>query len=680
MTIVHIKDFKYGQDQRRARAVGTPGSLWTLRNAHISRGGDIERMKKWAEYAVLPAGTFGLTNVFGQLVTFGSADLAASMPITVQYQRLTAPAGESMVQLLDAQVFSDKIYTIARFTDGSIHHYYDGTLIADWDTLAAAAVSPKWVVYELGVLASSEAATVTLSSGQMIRVTARVPGVPFTYAATGAGATTTIRQANVVEVPEVDATAMITIVGGPAGAFTTSTQPAITSLLIEGHEMIHVPIEWDGSVNNMAIALVNAINEYGGVVPCRASAVANVVTITAGDGKGATVNGSVLTLVYDPSLTINKTNFAGGVTYVAPVAQIIDIDYPGAITAATLLTLTLNGTTYKMLGSAASMGTKVMAYKQRMWAVAGTLVRYSKLNDPANWTDVTAGFIDMPSEGEGSERLQSLARYDQQVAIFGTSQIRLWQLETDPLKNTSTQTLNNTGTQSPIGIVQYGDMDVFYLDSPGIRSLKARSGVTTAAVNDVGTMLDTWLQNLTKAMDRALIKQAVGVLDPVDGRYILAIDDKMIVLSAFANSKISAWSYYEPGFRCSWFARQRKGLFARDATKIYLYGGVFGDEYPDEDETPVYVETPFISAEEPGTFKTLTAFMAICENEWDVNILLDPNDEAQTVPVGIVHGCTFVEQYTPVEGAANMMALKMTCSRGGKATFSSFAVEFNKAK
>lgn len=46
MSYLAISDFKFGMDRRRKRISGVPGTLWTLKNAHISRGGDIERAKK----------------------------------------------------------------------------------------------------------------------------------------------------------------------------------------------------------------------------------------------------------------------------------------------------------------------------------------------------------------------------------------------------------------------------------------------------------------------------------------------------------------------------------------------------------------------------------------------------------------------------------------------------------
>ena len=94
MPSIQITDFKFGIDRRRPRVVGTPGTLWIGKNCHVTRGGDIEGVKDFVSRYTLPAGTFGLDQISGQLFVFGSADLAASIPNGVQYQRLAPPSGD----------------------------------------------------------------------------------------------------------------------------------------------------------------------------------------------------------------------------------------------------------------------------------------------------------------------------------------------------------------------------------------------------------------------------------------------------------------------------------------------------------------------------------------------------------------------------------------------------------
>ena len=89
MAYLHVSDFKFGLDRRRPQHTGVPGTLWDLKNAFVSRGGDIVRAKKFVSAYTLPANTFGLLAAKGQLYVFGSVT-APTMPPLIQYQRLQA--------------------------------------------------------------------------------------------------------------------------------------------------------------------------------------------------------------------------------------------------------------------------------------------------------------------------------------------------------------------------------------------------------------------------------------------------------------------------------------------------------------------------------------------------------------------------------------------------------------
>ena len=140
MGSIYIQNFKYGMDRRRLRMAGLPGTLWKGENVHITRGGDIERMKDFGRVYTLPAAqTFGLAAVRGQLYTFGSVAEPATMPAGVKYQRLQSPDSAAMVGVLDAKAYDGQLYVIARYASGHIYHFYNGSRVTDWDTLADAA-------------------------------------------------------------------------------------------------------------------------------------------------------------------------------------------------------------------------------------------------------------------------------------------------------------------------------------------------------------------------------------------------------------------------------------------------------------------------------------------------------------------------------------------------------------
>lgn len=137
MAYAVANDFRIGVDRRRQRVDGAPGSLWACSNGHITKGGDIEKRKKLVGKYILPLGhTFGMKGVGSSLYVFGSEDSTSfEVPIGVTYQRLQHPTAAStpMKAILDAIAFLGKVYVIVEFLDGSIHHYWDGVNVTDWN-------------------------------------------------------------------------------------------------------------------------------------------------------------------------------------------------------------------------------------------------------------------------------------------------------------------------------------------------------------------------------------------------------------------------------------------------------------------------------------------------------------------------------------------------------------------
>jgi len=124
MPYLVVEDFRNGMDRRRPRANGIPGSLWKAENCVISRGGDVQKAKKFVSQYSLPAGTFGMARVAGELYVFAST--AKTVPAGVQCQVLAAPSTPNMTKILDVVTPASKAYVIAQYDDGNIHHFYDG--------------------------------------------------------------------------------------------------------------------------------------------------------------------------------------------------------------------------------------------------------------------------------------------------------------------------------------------------------------------------------------------------------------------------------------------------------------------------------------------------------------------------------------------------------------------------
>src|SRR5262249_45957746 len=147
--------------------------------------------------------------------------------------------------------------------------------------------------------------------------------------------------------------------------------------------------------------------------------------------------------------------------------------------------------------------------------------------------------------------------------------VQIWNIDVDPAKNSQAQVLRNTGVIAPLSVEQHGDSDVFYLSDSGIRSLRARDSSTAALSDDVGTPVDDYVTQVVQAMGAA-VADADAVIEPIAGRYWLALGDTVFVFSQFIGSKVAAWTTYQTPFDITAFATNDNQLVCRgDDDKLY---------------------------------------------------------------------------------------------------------------
>lgn len=795
MATVGAQDFRFGLDRRRPRSSGAPGTLWDCRNAHITRGGDIEAMRRFEAAYTLPAGTFGLTQAAGQLYTFGSADLAASVPIGVRYVRCVPETAANMVRVLHAKAFLSRVYVIAEYDDGNLRHYYDGVRVVGWDSLADGNSTVNTLATYLASKIAVDPAVFVSASANVVIVTAKVPGVPFTITASAVNVGALA--------PETRAMATVTITGGTSSpgvnkmtqiaagaslllvspvnwvtshpATATAIASAITASAVDGYSAtatgadinILAPVGQGASANGRTVvattagnvtattmdfsggvtAIVNdqtavvatpqpnvapvsaaqaiataaisggssnpGVNQVSqisaGTVPLMAGSVdwllsneataasvaaninanatanggytasqaAGLIAISAPPGSGAFINGIALVATAN-GVSVDTTNFVGGVDVVAAVTQVSTVTLGGTFGPRDLFTITINGVDYLATGRASGTGTVIFVYRQRIYSPANTVLRYCKLNDASNWMDTSpasgAGFIDFSVLMDGSERISGLAVYAGYAAIFLPKNIFIYNLAPDATTVSQVQSIPNTGTIAGLSALQFG-LDSFYLDSTGVRSIRARDISNVAITNDIGTVLDSFIQSWIASVGVGTVEAAEAVIEPFDARYWLAIGTRIFVLSLFSTAQISAWSYYDIGLVFHSFTRIYSRLYARAGDVVYLYGGVNGNAYPAPDEAPITVSLPFMTAGSTN-FKEWNSFEMTAFGEWKVTFLVDPDDETQEILYGTAVNETYAGSLRTIVGRTPTVAARFECRSGGHVTLSGFSADY----
>lgn len=695
-----VQDFKAGVDRRRPIFAGEPGSLWEAINGHLTRGGDFEKRKAFVnKFDLTSLNTFGLAATETALYTFGSV-VAPPLPAGLSYQRLQHPDGFDMTAVLGTELFDGFLYVIARFSDDSIVHFYNGEVVQDWITgkVRASMSDLAGVAAHLAALIDADPAYIATSLGSVITITAAVAGTPYDLTTTAenvAGGTNdqtavvALVDPNVPAVAETLASVYFDVTAGTANPGVNR----LVSITIGGVTVTGGAVDWITSNAVTAANIAADINSAVSAPDYIATASGQRVTITGAVGSGATPNGLsvVLTTGGDMRLdgaagtTVNKnigTTTAGvvGVNAVAGQAQVQTVTLGGTFDVGDRYTVIIDEKNFGADGNPRNPGTFAHTQVNKVWSPAGSILNFSGVANPTGWnvdTDAGAGNLNAATHAGGSSTVTGLESYQGKLAIFSKRSVQIWTVDEDEELNAIAQTLKNTGTSSPNSVIAFSDMDVVFLDRYGIRSLRARDSSNAAQVSGVGALIDKYIVPYKRTLTAAQIAAAVSAIDPEDGRLWMALGNKIFVFSYFPETKISGWSWYEPGFSPEWMVDYEDRMYVRAGDIVYLYGGDDNETY---DDALVTCWLPFVSVmKKDGTYVHITGVDIAAENQWHIDILLDPNDVARVSEAGTLEGCTFHLEDTPVIGRPTHLSPKLTCAAEGYAVLSKIGVFYDGA-
>jgi hypothetical protein len=567
-----IDNFGDGLDSRRSQLTTKAGALITCKNAHITRGKEIEKRKAFVPIYTLPTGAFGLHAAGGLLYVFGSQDISSQVPSGITYQRLRHPSGDTieMSEIVFTESFNGLPYVIATYNNGDTLHFFNGSVVSSWDTVAGSVATNSAVADSLATQIDSFEQFSASANGPVITIT--------------------------------------------------------------------------GTVNEPFLLSLSAVN-------------------------GGTNN--------DQSLTQTTTQAA-----TASLPQITQVTVSGTFEAADRFSIsaTIPSTGFSRLfsvsASSAGVARTVKTFGQKMYGATKSLLYFSEIANPTKWGGTTsgAGFINLLNQDSGAENLTALAVYQGRLAVFSERTIQVWGMDADPSKNIQIQTLNNIGTFAPKSVVAFGDVDVFFLSESGVRSIRARDSSNAATVSDIGTAIDTIIQRELENFEDSQRRNAVGIIEPSDGRYWLALGTKIYVFSFFTGSAVSAWSTYDLGFQIDSMTYLNSRIFIRSENKIYIYGGQNGNEY---DDSEVVIEFPFLDGGKPAHTKSIQAIDMAAEGAWDVFIGTDHTAPEYKDFVGTFQNSTYALGRMLCFSIGTHVSFKLINNQAGAARIGNFAIHFD---
>ena len=468
------------------------------------------------------------------------------------------------------------------------------------------------------------------------------------------------------------------------GTFSNGVFNGINSVTIDGVEVLGSPVAWSTSNTATMTAIANQINAFTSSTEYVASMSSAKVNLTGVVGSGASVNGKVISVTAAGTATVGSfVNMAGGVNFIPAVKETYSITIGGTFTPGKSVTISAALSTdpnnpyyWGATRVANSSPVSAITFKTKAHITSNSTLFFSGVNQPQEWGlhGVGSGFINLSNNNGGNEVLTGLALYQGNLAAFARRSVQIWGIDTDPVNNRQGQVLSNTGAISANSIVSVGEIDVFYLSDSGVRSLRARDASNAAVVNDVGTPVDNLVLADLNALTDTQKSLCSSIIEPIDGRYWLAIGSKIYVYSYFPNSQVAAWSTYEPGFSVSKFATKDGRVYARAGDAIYLYGGTSGSEY---DSSTVEVIMPYLDGGKPAHTKNLNGIDMTCEGFWQVYVGMDPSAVSARDLIATVNQSTFSLGRIMAVGIGTHIGLRLVNNSDGYARLANLIAHFD---
>ncbi len=243
--------------------------------------------------------------------------------------------------------------------------------------------------------------------------------------------------------------------------------------------------------------------------------------------------------------------FSGGVLPVKGAGQKSKIRFGGTWasaetwTAAFTSQLTGNFTLGK--GNIAGLTfASLLSFKERAIVGYNGGFAISAVDNPTGWEEQDIGsatFAFSTSYGV-QDTAHSFSHSVGKLFVFGEKSIQSWATDADPTKWVLTQILDNAGTVYTSSVQALGDVDVYYVDRSGVRSIQTKELTGDAFVGDIGSPIDLLVQSKLKLAQDAGTA-LVSCIDPLNKNYLVWIYDSFFVYAKYPVSRIAAWSRYD---------------------------------------------------------------------------------------------------------------------------------------
>ena len=308
--------------------------------------------------------------------------------------------------------------------------------------------------------------------------------------------------------------------------------------------------------------------------------------------------------------------------------------------------------------------TVAIKISNKIWSrsVDGQTVRYSKTNNPRDWTTANdAGFLPVGVQSTGSAQVTALGHYNGKLVTFFSDTAQVWLVDVDPSKNQLLQTID-IGTSSQYAHANMAG-DIFFLSPQGVRTIMAQENTQGNLIDsDVGSPID---RELLAGRIISLVQVGAAPGDVLNiskgqyyrggGQYWLYRGRQAAVYTFSRSTSISAWSVYEFPFDIEYLDELDGELYARSGDNVYKFDR---NEFTDNGTIyPVDIEMAYLDFKSPGMLKQILSMDAVITGNAKISYRYDPrNPNLITSPAVDIVGDSRPGNVFPVEVMATNIA------------------------
>ncbi len=272
-------------------------------------------------------------------------------------------------------------------------------------------------------------------------------------------------------------------------------------------------------------------------------------------------------------------------------------------------------------------------FNNKVYLLVNSVVYFSEVGSPITFNTpdaVGAGYVTLTNHYATPESLVAIATFQGRLVFLSRQTSQIWTTPADPAAWQLNQIFDFIGTRSPLSVKSVGDLEVYFLDATGVRSLRVRDSTLNAYPEDVGSPIDDLVQAKIVASSDAQVVAACGIVEPASKRYWLFLKDTIYVLTNVPTGKILAWSKYTPSYNLNGvqtaftpekFVVYQGQVYARAGDNFFRYGGSDNATY---DNCVATVELPWLDAKTPATRKVAKGIDISMSGAWVLSAGMDP--------------------------------------------------------